>query len=357
MKLIHLAAVTAACVLPLTAQAQSYRVSSQTWGNYQNDYSIQSPLFGSTNGVANTVYGTSAYGGDSQSSGGADTHALPPPVSFTGVWAGDASKGMTTVTANGYARTNWGSNHASASLSGFTAVNQNYNGTFSDVGGQTWPMHFNSNTSANAYSRSTWEELFQMGGGTGTGQFTGSVRVDGKLSVGAAGFSSIDWALTTFSGALVARLTATYDSVSGNWYKSVFSDGAWTSTSGAGALTINEMVIGRYSFEYGSALYLKSELATSVSGNAVSDFSNTVSFTGMALPPGTRVYALSGVAAQPAYGITFTGNGDGTICSTLACATGGGGVGVVPEPSTYALLFSGLGVIGWVVRRAKRQGR
>jgi len=116
-------------------------------------------------------------------------------------------------------------------------------------------------------------------------------------------------------------------------------------TSGSGLLALNEDVVSSYSFAYGAALYLQSDLQTWVDGNASADFSNTVQFTGMRLPQGAAVYVVSGTEAAD-YGISFAGDGSGTICDNLSCA-----LAPVPEPHSYALLLAGLGLLGWVARR------
>jgi len=339
--------------LACTAQAQSqYRVFAEAYSGYYNSIQTTSPVFGlDANGNPNTVYGYVYYGSDYRSGAAYDQATPLPNVTAGGVWAGDASQGMTPVTANAYGMTDWGSNHASASLAGFTPVSQSYDGQFV-VGATSWPMHVESNNQTYATGRSAWEELYQIGGGTGTGTFTGTIHIDGSLAgiTTGNGGASIDWSLRSFSNQVVASVYAYYDAGSDHWNKSVYSDGLWTYTDGNGTLTINEDVIGSYSFTYGTALYLKSELSTSISGNGAADFSNTVQFTGMQLPQGSTVYVMSGAAASD-YGISFAGNGSGTICQNLACATGGGLP--IPEPETYALLLSGLSVIAWVARRRR----
>ena len=343
--------------LALTAQAQSqFRLYAEANGGYYNSIQTTSPVFGlDPSGNPNTVYGSVYYGYDGRSAAAYDVATPLPNVTAGGVWAGDASQGMTNVTSNAYGMTNWGSNHASASLSGFTPVSQSYDGSFV-VGPGSWPMHVDSSNYAYASGRSIWEELYQIGGGTGTGTFTGTIHIDGTLAgvVGTPnGNASINWSLTTFSNQLVASVDASYDAASDGWSKNVYANGVWTNTSGSGALTINEDVVGSYSFTYGAALYLKSDLYTSISGNGAADFSNTVQFTGMSLPGGSKVYVLSGASAAD-YGISFTGMG-GTICPDLACAVGGGSGLPIPEPQTYALLLSGIGVIAWVARRRNRR--
>lgn len=339
--------------LACTAQAQSqFRLYAEAYGGYYNSIQTTSAVFGlDAGGNPNTVYGTLYYGSDYRSAAAYDQVTPVPNVTAGGTWAGDASQGMTTVTSNAYGMTDWGSNHASASTSGFTAVSQSYDGQFV-VGGTSWPMHVDSSNSTYAVGRSTWEELYQIGGGTGTGQFTGTIHIDGSLAGSLGnGNATLDWSLRTFSNQLVASVSASYDAAADYWYLNVYSNGQWTYSDGSGALTINQDVIGGYSFTYGAALYLKSELVTSVSGNGAADFSNTVQFTGMKLPQGAAVYVFSGASAAD-YGISFAGNGSGTICQDLACAAGGGLP--IPEPETYALLLSGLGVIAWVARRRSR---
>ncbi|MFN3861943.1 MAG: PEP-CTERM sorting domain-containing protein [Roseateles sp.] len=357
---VRVLALLGLAVAALSAQAQSqYRVFAEAYGGYYNHVSTTSPLFGlDPNGNPNVVYGTVYYGWDYRNGSAFHPTEPTPSVSIGGTWDGDASVGMTPVTVAGYAATGWGTNHASASLSGFTPINLSYDGTFNYPGGSA-PQYIETNNSAYAVGRSTWEELYQIGGGTGTGQFTASIHIDGTLGgTGSVGSASLNWHLTTFSGDTVASVTAWYDSAADYWYKNVYSNGTWSFSDGTGALAIDENVVGSYSFTYGSALYLKSELYTSVSGNGTVDFSNTVQFTGMQLPQGALVYVLSGASAND-YGISFAGNGSGTICETLSCTLGGGGVSPppVPEPGTYAMLLAGLGAIAWVARRPKRAAR
>lgn len=351
---LRLAALFGLSCLALSAQGQSqYRLYAESYGGYYNSILTTSAVFGlDANGNPNTVAGAVEYGYDYRAASAFNQATPVPNVTAGGVWAGDASKGMTTVTTTAYGMTDWGSNHASATTSGYTPVTENYAGQFV-VGGTSWPMQVSSNTVSYAAGRSVWEELYQIGGGTGTGQFTGTIHIDGTLKGPLGdGTASLDWSLRTFSDALVASVTATYDASADSWSMGVFSNGAWSYTSGSGALTINQDVIGSYSFTYGSALYLKSDLATRISGNGTADFSNTVQFTGMKLPQGAAVYVLSGAQAAD-YGISFGGDGSGAICPDLACAVGA--TQPVPEPGTYAMLLAGLGVIGWTARRRSRR--
>lgn len=352
---LRTAALLGLSCLAFSAQGQSqYRLFAESYGSYFNYIQTTSAVFGlDANGNPNSVYGTVEYGYDYQAASAFDQTTAAPSVTAGGLWAGDASKGMTTVTTNAYGMTGWGSNHASASTSGYTPVSENYSGQFV-VGGTTWPMQVSSNTVSNATGRSVWEELYQIGGGTGTGQFTGTVHIDGTLTGPLGdGTASLEWSLRTFSDNLVAAVSADYDASTNSWSMSVFSSGIWSYTTGTGALSINQDVIGSYSFAYGAALYLKSELATRISGNSTADFSNTVQFTGMKLPQDAAVYVVSGARASD-YGINFAGNGSGTICTDLACAVNGG-TQPIPEPGTYALLIGGLGVIAWVARRRGRR--
>lgn len=338
---------------PLVAAQSQYRLAADVSAYYANDYQMTSPLFGlDRNGLPNTIYGSISYGSAYKTASAYDQTSAIPNVSIGGVWAGDASQGMTTVTANAYGMTDWGSNHASASLSGFTSVSQAHSGNYVDNMGVSWPMQINSQNRASAAGHSAWEELYQIGGGTGTGQFTGSVHIDGTLGpMGSSGMAGLTWSLTSFSGETVAAIYASYDAATDAWSKNVFSNGSWTGSTGSGLLALNEDVISTYSFAYGAALYLKSDLYTWVEGNGTADFSNTVQFTGMRLPQGAAVYVVSGAAAAD-YGISFAGDGSGTICDTLSCA-----LAPVPEPSSYALLLAGLGVIGWSGRRHRQERR
>lgn len=348
MLLRSLAGLALIAATPLVIAQSQYRLGSEVGAYYANDYRMTSPLFGlDPSGLPNSIYGSVSYGSAYQGAAAYDQTTAAPNVSVNGVWAGDANQGMTVVTANAYSMTNWGSNHASASLSGFTSVTQDRTGTYLDSStGVSWPMQISSQNSASAYAHSVWEELYQIGGGTGTGQFTGSIHLDGTLSpLGSTGSAGLNWSLTSFSGETVAAIYAHYDAATNAWEKNVFSAGEWSSTSGTGLLALNDDVVSVYSFAYGAALYLKSDLYTWVDGNGSADFSNTVQFTGMRLPQGAAVYVVSGAEASD-YGISFAGDGSGTICDTLSCA-----LAPVPEPSHYALLLAGLGLIGWATRR------
>ncbi|NCT82741.1 MAG: PEP-CTERM sorting domain-containing protein [Comamonadaceae bacterium] len=346
----HTLALLGLSALACAAQAQSqYRVFAEAYGQYYNAVQTTSPVFGlGPGGNPNTVYGSILYGYDHAAASAYDQLTPLPSVTAGGSWAGDASQGMTTVTSQAYGMTDWGSNHASASTSGFTPVSRSYDGQFV-VGGSSWPMHVESSNASLAVGHSVWEELYQIGGGTGTGQFTGTVHIDGTLAgTLGSGTAILDWSLKTFSNQLVAALSATYDAGADLWSLNIFSNGQWSSSGGNGPLTINQDVIGGYSFTYGKALYLKSELVTSISGNGAADFSNTVQFTGMSLPQNSTVYVMSGANAAD-YGIAFGGNGSGTICADLACAVGA----PVPEPGSYALLLAGLGVVAWIKHRRR----
>ena len=333
--------------LALSAQAQSqFRLYAEAGGTYFNGITTTSPLFGlDAWGNPVSTYGAQTFGVAANAASAFDTGSPIPNVNAGGTWAGDAAQGMTTVTANAFGKTGCGSNHASASISGYTEVTRNYAGEFV-VGGTTWPMQVSSQTAATAVGRSVWEELYQIGGGTGTGQFTGTLHIDGSLSGPLGnGLATLDWTLSTFSDVVIASVSASFDASTNSWTKSVLSNGIQTTTSGTGTLSFDENIIASYTFTYGAALYLKSDLSTKVSGNGTADFSNTVQFTGMRLPEDTAVYVFSGTPATT-YGISFAGNGSGTICQDLACA-----VTAVPEPGSYALLLAGLGVLGWVTRR------
>lgn len=347
---MRIAALLGLSSLALAAQAESqYRLFAETGTLYYNSITTTSPLFGvGPTGQPVSTYGTLVYGLDARTASAFDTTTPLPNVTAGGTWAGDASQGMTTVTGQASAKTGWGSNHASASISGYTEVTQHYTGQYV-VGGTSWPMTVDTKTEAQAVARSVWEELYQIGGGTGTGQFTGTIHLDGSLAgLLGAGQASIDWTLRTFQDVVVASVYARYDASTDRWTKEVSSNGLVTVTSGTGALTLNEDVIASYGFTYGASLYLKSELTTFVDGNGAADFSNTVQFTGMRLPESAAVYVYSG-SSPTAYGISFAGSGAGTICQNLACA-----VTAVPEPSHHALLLAGLGVLGWVARRRSR---
>lgn len=351
---LRTAALLGLSCLALSAQGQSqFRLYAESYGGYYNTIQTTSAVFGlDAGGNPNTVYGSVEYGYDYRAASAFNPGTPVPNVTAGGVWAGDASKGMTTVTTNAYGMTDWGSNHASASTSGYTPVTEDYTGQFV-VGGNTWPMHVKSSTTSYAVGRSVWEELYQIGGGTGTGQFTGTIHIDGTLSGPLGdGKATLGWSLRTFSNQLVASVSATYDAALDSWSMGVYSNGAWNYTSGTGSLTVNQDVVASYSFTYGTALYLQSDLFTSVSGNGSADFSNTVQFTGMKLPQGAAVYVLSGARASD-YGISFGGDGSGTICADLACAVGA--TQPIPEPGTYAMLLAGLGVIGWTARRRSRR--
>ena len=328
------------------ASAQSAQVRSVAYGSYFSNYTT-------TLADGTVVFqGIDVYGLAQSETVGHDPAALPPAAEFTATWNGDASKGMTPVDAAARAYTTWGGNHASGSTRNFTAV------SYSAPKPPPFDYLTDSGTNfAHANAFSSWQEVLYVGGGSGTGHFESLFHIDGTLgptiAAGSAtsfGRGLMTWKLSTDSGQSVVELKADYDASTDSWSKQVFSGGVWSTSTGSGALAINQELLGGYDFTYDQAFSLKSELWVQADGNNGVDFDNTVKMTSLLLPQDSAVYLASGASAA-GYGLAFAGDGSGTVCSTLSCASG---LPPVPEPQTWALMLLGLAALSLNGRQRRR---
>ncbi len=83
-------------------------------------------------------------------------------------------------------------------------------------------------------------------------------------------------------------------------------------------------------------------------GGAMSDFVGTISASFIGLPYQYALYTLEQEGLQ---GLTFTGT---FVAGASITGAADGGLAVVPEPATYALVAAGLVGIGGVARRRRR---
>ena len=105
----------------------------------------------------------------------------------------------------------------------------------------------------------------------------------------------------------------------------------------------------------------------SLSGSAVAINFGTYNILGLTVTLQDSSFAVIGSDATPADGFSFSGLSAGTYAlNVLGYATGStggfyaGGViaetAPIPEPETYAMMLAGLGAIGFLAARRRRQG-
>lgn len=364
------------------AQAAEYRVYSSAQGNYSLQGNMTSPLFGQeldyVDELGNPVYRNRSIelnrslDSDYQYSDGHSANAVPDAAQFNKAFVGAASIGINDVQAAAYAYSTWGSNHASATTSGFTKVDKSltsYTQIPDGIGGFTPdtsnPIDMQYSTNLYTSANSEWEELFQIAGGPGSagtsGTFSVSTHIDGLLNgvLNSGDSASMSYSLTSFNNQSIYQMyayTYSWDDGSGNiqsyWSKSIFQNGAWAGASGSGDLVIDEILTGESSLIYGDPVYLRSSLYVSTNGNGNSDFANTAEMTSLIFPESALVYALSG-SSLAGYGTGFAGGGNGTLCTSLECVNNGfgGGGSPVPVPAAFWLFTSGLIATGLGARR------
>ena len=369
MKKSRLLLALAAVLATSPTWASQYRVQNWVGAWYENYTGVTSALLGSNPDGSPKTFGNwetlgSVYGNNT----GNTAASAPPALSYTGTWTGDAARGLNDVDYSVYASTTWGSNHAAISLDNYKQVDTSSTSNYvlSDAAGNpisgapVIPVNTQTSSSASGYAQSQWEELYMIGGSSisALGHYNATFHVDGSIgpstNANGTGSASMNWSLSDFNGQQLVSIQASYDVASNTWWKDTYSAGAWNSTSGSGTLTINEdLHENGGTFTYGTALSLNALLSTSVSGNGVNSFENTVKMTELELPGGSSVYAESGTPLSN-YHVAFNGNGGGVLCNDLNCAVNGTGGGTVvpgvPEPETWALMLAGLALV-WGARR------
>jgi hypothetical protein len=127
---------------------------------------------------------------------------------------------------------------------------------------------------------------------------------------------------------------------------------------GAQGITLNDLVLSIFS-PTGQVLFSSGSLASAI------DFSDTFTGTGNSGFVFALDAAQAAAAQAAAFGAGFGANLIG-LSASLSNATGGpetffvasaGGVTApIPEPQTYALMLAGLGALGFVSWRRRRQG-
>ena len=171
-----------------------------------------------------------------------------------------------------------------------------------------------------AHAESMWSDAFTIVGGTGTGTLSVSVQVEGNLTGAGAGSNYALFASDT---------PITYAGLQD------FAEGNYPAPPGSRTV-IEEVFDGSFSgssvfsaeipFTYGTTFYIASYLGAEVwfPGDGTADFFGSSRF-GATAPNGVAVTGASGTAYA------------------LAAA--------VPEPSAYAMMLAGLGLVGFAARR------
>lgn len=367
-KLYRLVAFGALMTAALAAQAQTYRVTNSLYGNYtvQTTATITGlPIPGS-----NVFSRWDSLGYANQYQQEFNASNLPLTTQASNAWSDSFGYGLPTVDQTLYAKTDFRNNHALASNDNYTALSTNSTvTTCPQVAGVCVGSDITINTQQQSYlygvAQSTWEELYYIGNGVGTGVQTPTYHVSGILGPSASagdGDSSIYWRQSDFLGRTVLGLSAYYSRGSWGdyWSVNLFDPvtQSWVfDSAGTGTLNLSMDITANIQFTYGAPFYVNSSLTASATGNGVADVKNTVTLTGLKLPEGARFFVGSGTDYRDA--VSFDGVG-GTLCPDQGCAFGGGGGGIaisnVPEPEARTLLLAGLGVAGLVAWR-RRQPR
>lgn len=303
-----------------------------------------------------------------------------PQLSTTDV--GNTLAAIATPEYYAAARTTLGGNHAYAQSSGFS------NGAFS----------------VNSFSG--WYDQVTITGGTGTGTLQFSVQLTGSVTAGAylgmAGFSllassvhpeQLATGMLTFNtltaqpwglyGSQMQTIT-TYNIVASPYNDPAMIAGLFSASSGGEsgipALTtdpalqlggdggmgfpemttdlivtpgtehlVNVTLTGTLDFTYGEAFYLIGTLGTNILGDGLDAFSDfSISDDPYVVPPkdGTGATTLDFLDSALLTGIVVPAG------ATFASASGAAyNVTAVPEPSEWAMLLAGLGLVAWRARR------
>ena len=98
-----------------------------------------------------------------------------------------------------------------------------------------------------------------------------------------------------------------------------------------------------------------------VAPGAISGGTFSAGITGFTAVLQDATFAAIGIDTNPNDGFSFAGLAAGNYSlNFLGTATAGGAYGgiltAVPEPETYAMMLAGLGVIGFLASRRRRQG-
>lgn len=186
---------------------------------------------------------------------------------------------------------------------------------------------FNYGTSsayASAYATSTWSDWFVISGGTGLGTATFSSILDGDLvstKNGSAGYSlNIGYATGSYCG----WWYNTCNEADQN--QSLFSQ--TSNLTGKGKSTLQQEIEGDFTFEYDKPFQLTAQLNVNATNGGMAEFSLISLGNSLMLPTGAQLQNASGMYVQ-----------------------------AVPEAETYAMMLSGLALVGFMAarRRSPRQ--
>jgi hypothetical protein len=225
----------------------------------------------------------------------------------------DSTGDTYTASWAAYSSTGYGKNKVRASMTG-VLNNGTYEETINNpVTGNT--ISLSTSESRYVYGTSQWEELFLI-----TPKNKNLIGTQASIKM----YVHLDGTLTGDTSSFGYNLS-NFD------WTSVASDYA------NGETTVNENLIGTFTFIYGEPLYLQSRLYAQVYGIGSVDMSHTAEVTGIDIPEGAKIKFFSG-ASSTAYGTLQGGDGYGEY---------GTGTSPVPVPAAAWLLGSGLlGLIG-----------
>ncbi len=174
----------------------------------------------------------------------------------------------------------------------------------------------------------------------------GGVVVDYNSSAGAPGFTTSGSAFSTFTGSSAGNYQEPAFS-DGSAYLTVFKDGAYTlASTGAGYSIV--------SFFVGSLDVLNSVDILATDGSILASYTGTQ----LASPAPADGSATSNATNAR---LTYYGLGDTKAIGGIRFTTGVNSIEVdnvvfaVPEPTTWALMLAGFGMVGMMMRSRRRR--
>jgi hypothetical protein len=174
--------------------------------------------------------------------------------------------------------------------------------------------------SSSAQATSNWSDWFVISGGTGLGTASFMAQLNGNLQSTANGSASF--------GLTVGYSTNTYCYY---WYNTCSTAdqsqtliSQTTSLSGKSKTTLTQSVEGEFTFAYDTPFQLTATLNAGASNGGLADVNFDTLSHSLVLPQGVSLHSASGLYVQ-----------------------------AVPEAETYAMMLSGLALLGYKAKRRK----